>query len=58
MDCMEIYEEIQVTMGSNDISAQTCGTQLNFVKRRGGSRFSGDFHLYVEDEKWEMGSRA
>ncbi len=48
------YEEMQVTMGSNDISAQTGGTQLNFVTKRGGNRFSGDFHLYVEDEKWEM----
>jgi hypothetical protein len=48
------YEEMQVTMGANDISAQTGGTQLNFVTKRGGNRYSGDFHLYVEDEKWEM----
>jgi hypothetical protein len=48
------YEEMQVTMGSNDISAQTGGTQLNFVTKRGGNRYSGDFHLYVEDEAWEM----
>jgi hypothetical protein len=48
------YEEMQVTLGSNDISAQTGGTQLNFVTKRGGNRYSGDFHLYVEDEAWEM----
>jgi hypothetical protein len=48
------YEEMQVTMGANDIGAQTGGTQLNFVTKRGGNRYSGDFHLYVEDEQWEM----
>ena len=48
------YEEMQVTLGANDITAQTGGTQLNFVTKRGGNRYSGDFHLYVEDEAWEM----
>jgi len=48
------YEELQVTLGSNDITAQTGGTQLNFVTKRGGNLYSGDFHLYVEDERWEM----
>jgi len=48
------YEELQVTIGSTDITAQTGGVQLNFVSKRGGNRFSGDFHLYIEDEKWEM----
>jgi hypothetical protein len=48
------YEEMQITMGANDISAQTGGTQLNFVTKRGGNRYSGDFHLYVEDQAWEM----
>jgi len=48
------YEELQVTLGSNDITAQTGGVQLNFVSKRAGNRFSGDFHLYVEDEAWEM----
>ncbi|MCK5222113.1 MAG: hypothetical protein KAR14_11070, partial [Candidatus Aminicenantes bacterium] len=48
------YEELQVTVGSNDITAQTGGTQLNFVSKRGGNMYSGDFHLYVEDEAWEM----
>ncbi len=48
------YEELQVTLGSNDITAQTGGTQLNFVSKRGGNLYAGDFHLYVEDEKWEM----
>jgi hypothetical protein len=48
------YEELQVTIGSTDITAQTGGVQLNFVSKRAGNRFSGDFHLYVEDEAWEM----
>jgi hypothetical protein len=48
------YDELQVNLGSNDISAQTGGVQLNFVTKRAGNRTSGDFHLYVEDEKWEM----
>ena len=48
------YDELQVNLGANDISAQTGGVQLNFVTKRAGNRTSGDFHLYVEDEKWEM----
>jgi hypothetical protein len=48
------YEELQVTLGANDIKAQTGGTQLNFVSKSAGNRFSGDFHLYIEDEKWEQ----
>lgn len=48
------YDELQVNVGSNDITAQTGGVQLNFVTKRAGNRTSGDFHLYVEDEKWEM----
>jgi hypothetical protein len=48
------YEELQVNLGANDITAQTGGVQLNFVSKRAGNRYSGDVHLYVEDEKWEM----
>jgi hypothetical protein len=48
------YQELQVTLGANDITAQTGGVQLNFVTKRAGNRTSGDFHLYVEDAKWEM----
>ena len=48
------YEELQVTLGNNDITAQTGGSQLNFVTKRAGNNYSGDFHLYVEDEAWEM----
>jgi hypothetical protein len=48
------YDELQVNLGANDISAQTGGVQLNFVTKRAGNRTSGDFHLYVEDAKWEM----
>jgi hypothetical protein len=52
------YDEIQVTLGSNDIAAQTGGVQLNFVSKRGGNKFSGDFHLYAEDGRWEMKPKA
>jgi hypothetical protein len=48
------YEEMQITMGSNDITAQTGGVQLNFVSKRAGNRFAGDFHLHVQDKAWEM----
>ncbi|UCH96379.1 MAG: TonB-dependent receptor [Candidatus Aminicenantes bacterium] len=48
------YDQLQVTLGANDITAQTGGIQLNFVTKRAGNRTSGDLHLYVEDEKWEM----
>jgi hypothetical protein len=48
------YQELQVTLGANDITAQTGGIQLNFVTKRAGNRTSGDFHLYVEDSAWEM----
>jgi hypothetical protein len=51
---MNSYEELQVTIGGTDITAQTGGVQLNFITKRAGNRFSGDFHLYVEDQKWEM----
>jgi hypothetical protein len=48
------YAELQVTLGANDITAQTGGVQLNFVTKRAGNKTTGDFHLYVEDEAWEM----
>jgi carboxypeptidase family protein len=48
------YSEVQVTLGANDITAQTGGVQLNFVTKRAGNQTSGDFHLYVEDKSWEM----
>jgi hypothetical protein len=48
------YSELQVTLGANDITAQTGGIQLNFVTKRAGNKTSGDFHIYVEDKAWEM----
>ncbi|MBU4267256.1 MAG: carboxypeptidase regulatory-like domain-containing protein [Acidobacteria bacterium] len=51
---MNAYEEMQITVGANDITAQTGGVQLNFVSKRAGNRFAGDFHLYVQDKAWEM----
>lgn len=51
---MNAYEELQISYGSNDITAQTGGVQLNFVTKRAGNAFSGMFHLNVEDENWEL----
>ena len=48
------YEEFQISYGANDITAQTGGVQINFVSKRAGNTFSGNFHMYVEDEKWEL----
>lgn len=48
------FSEIQVTLGANDIKAQTGGVQLNFVTKNTGNRNTGDFHMYVEDDSWEM----
>jgi hypothetical protein len=48
------YEELQVTVGATDITAQTGGVQLNFVTKKAGNRNAGDFHLYVSDKAWEM----
>ena len=51
---MNAYEELQITVGANDIGAQTGGVQLNFVSKRAGNRFAGDFHLHVQDKAWEQ----
>jgi len=48
------YDEVQVTMGAADISAMTGGIQLNFVSKAAGNKLTGDFHLYVEQNSWEM----
>ena len=47
-------EELQVTVGSNDITARTGGTQINMVTRSGGNDYSGSMHLYVEDDELEF----
>ena len=48
------YDEMQVTLGANDISAQTGGVQINFVTKKPGNRITGDFHLYMQQKAWEM----
>lgn len=48
------FEEIEVTLGGSDITAQTGGVQLNYVTKRGRNKLSGSFHIYVEDDAWEM----
>jgi hypothetical protein len=51
---MNAYEEVQVTMSSHDITAPTGGVQINFVSKRGGNRYAGDFYLYMEEEDWQL----
>ncbi|MBA7668140.1 hypothetical protein ES703_76244 [subsurface metagenome] len=51
---MNAYEELQISYGSNDITAQTGGVQLNFVTKRAGNAWSGMFHMNVEDENWQL----
>jgi hypothetical protein len=46
------YEELQINYGNNDVKSQTGGVQLNFVSRRGGNNFSGNFSLDVSEENW------
>lgn len=48
------YEEVQVTTGASNIAAMTGGIQLNFVSKAAGNKLTGDFHLYVEQDFWEM----
>jgi hypothetical protein len=48
------YDEMQVTLGANDITAQTGGVQINFVTKKPGNRVTGDFHLYMQQNSWEM----
>jgi hypothetical protein len=48
------YEEMQVTTGASDITAQTGGVQINFVSKRGGNKLTGDMHFYLEDKALEM----
>lgn len=51
---MNAYEEMQITVGANDVTAQTGGVQLNFISKRAGNRWAGDFHLHVQDKAWEL----
>lgn len=48
------YDEMQVTLGSNDIGSQTGGVQINFVTKKAGNRVTGDFHMYMQQKAWEM----
>jgi hypothetical protein len=50
---MSGYEEMQVSYGNSNITAQTGGVQLNFVSRRGGNTYSGNFFLDAEEEAWQ-----
>ncbi len=50
---MSGYEEMQISYANNDITRMTGGVQLNFISRKGGNRFSGNFFLDAENKEWE-----
>jgi hypothetical protein len=50
---MSGYEEMQIAYANNDISKMTGGVQLNFISRRGGNRYSGNFFLDMEQKEWQ-----
>ncbi len=50
---MSGYEEMQIAYANNDVSKMTGGVQLNFISRKGGNRFSGNFFLDAENKEWE-----
>jgi hypothetical protein len=50
---MSGYEEMQVNYANNDMKSMTGGVQLNFISRRGGNNYSGNFFLDAEENAWQ-----
>jgi len=50
---MSGYEEMQISYANNDMKSQTGGVQLNFISRRGGNNYSGNFFLDAEEKDWQ-----
>jgi hypothetical protein len=50
----DVFEEMAVTTGGNDISVQTGGIGLNFVTKRGTNQFHGSVRGYLvhDDMQW------
>jgi hypothetical protein len=46
----DAFEEMQVSVGANDIEAMTGGVIINFVTRRGGNRISGSSRFYAAND--------
>jgi len=47
------FEEMNITVGGNDVSVQTGGIAVNMVTRRGGNQMSLGGRFYVTDEKFQ-----
>lgn len=47
------FQELQISVDSNDASAATPGVQLNAVMKSGGNQFKGDFYYDYENQKMQ-----
>ncbi len=49
----DAFEEMQISVGGNDVSVQTGGIALNMVTRRGSNRVTLGGRFYLTDEKFQ-----
>jgi hypothetical protein len=49
----DAFQEMNVTIGGNDVTVQTGGVALNMVTRRGGNNVSIGGRVYVTDQKFQ-----
>lgn len=45
------FEEVNITVGGNDVTVQTAGIGINIVTRRGGNKLNLEGRYYMTDEK-------
>ena len=46
------FEEMQVSTGGSDLTAQTPGVQLNMVTKRGTNDVHGSARMYIDKNRW------
>jgi hypothetical protein len=46
-------QEVQITVGGNDVTAQTGGIALNMVTKRGGDKMSLGGRIFITDQKFQ-----
>ncbi len=49
----DMFEEMQIELGANDVTAPTGGIIINFVTRRGGNRISGGARVYFTNKNFQ-----
>ncbi len=49
----DAFEEMQISVGGNDVSVQTGGIALNMVTRRGSNRVTFGGRFYLTDQKFQ-----